>query len=327
MSSLDTAFRVITVIGGVISILSTIFVLVIYWFFKDNRSFTLELQIWFTISVFLYNLGLLIPFEKDPSNPVCSAQAFMVNFFSVSQTLWTCIIAYSFLISMIKNEALEKRRFWYRIVFLLISLIIPLGLSLPIVIKNLQGDSQGYCWLATEDPFRINYLKKVQMIYYVFDIYFWLLNIFLVIKIFIFETKYPNNKNERFSYIKWYPIINLISALISIINGLIEANDSNEGFKNFISIIEVITNGTQGFFYMLLFIISPNISQSLYIFWRRVFKKRDLEEDVEDFIGDNDSSGDRKIELNHNQEDGEEEYEYEEEEDDGYEDVEEYEYV
>ena len=86
-------------------------------------------------------------------------------------------------------------------------------------------------------------------------------------------SKLAENKNniELYGYIKWYPILNVICELIATVNRVYEL--LTESNNKILPIIQAVTDSSEGFFFMIIFLTSPGISQSLAVLCRRLFGK------------------------------------------------------
>jgi hypothetical protein len=113
------------------SLLGSILCVLIFWFFKEIRNFILELTVWLCISNCLYNITAYFPYDesKDKNKTWCALQAFMIITFQNSCWIWSCIIGYSSFISVIRKNHIEKNRKNYRILFVGLAFIIPIGLG------------------------------------------------------------------------------------------------------------------------------------------------------------------------------------------------------
>lgn len=124
----ESIVQIITIIGSVFSISAAMFVIILFWFFKENRTFQLELVVWYSISNTLFSISALLPYKSDVEI-WCPLQSFLMTTFLYSNMCWTCIIGYSCFMSVIKKNHIEHHKKMYRIGFVLMSLLIPAGLS------------------------------------------------------------------------------------------------------------------------------------------------------------------------------------------------------
>jgi hypothetical protein len=125
----QTILILVKIFSGV-SIVSCFIVFAIYYKFKEQRSFYHEIIIWFTISNCLYSFTSFIPFDATNIDIGCALQSVTLTWFQNSGYVWSAIIGYIGLISLIKRDHMEKKRFKYRIIFLVIAFLIPGLISL-----------------------------------------------------------------------------------------------------------------------------------------------------------------------------------------------------
>ena len=293
-SQKDT-IRNIIIVGNSLTLSSTVIAFILFWFFKENRSFNFELQMWLTLSIFLYSVSNLLPYQPDTA--WCPVQSFFINANLTSLTLWSTILGYSCLITMVNKRHLENYKNTYRIIFLIIAFPLPLGLSSIILFTKIYGDSYGFCWIhiVTEDS--IQFIFKMMMMFYLIDWYIIIVNLFFILKICMLTKKNSKSKNELYSYIKWYPIVNVIcdvAATVNRIYGLFDGKD----LIFVLSIIQAVFDSLQGLVFMIIFLMSPGISQSIVVFCRRLFNKK---LDLQSSLFTNDSSNNVSYSSNSNQ--------------------------
>ena len=88
-------------IGCILSLITSIISLILYWLFKENRNFHINIIIITSILNDLYSIGMLLPFKSNISL-TCKIQSFSVNFFQLSQYFSMLFLAYINFISLIK---------------------------------------------------------------------------------------------------------------------------------------------------------------------------------------------------------------------------------
>jgi len=104
-----------------LSIFGSFTILILFWFFKENRSIDLELIVWYGISNSLYLITVFFPFNPLEKDYWCAIQSFTMTCFQIGSRFWSCIIGYVAFISVIRKNHLEKHKTRYRILFLFIS--------------------------------------------------------------------------------------------------------------------------------------------------------------------------------------------------------------
>ena len=103
------------------SIAGSLLIFILYWFFKENRSFNLELVLWYGLSNTICLVTHFLPFDPFNEDAWCAVQSFLLTWFQIAGMIWTCIIAYSAFISVIKKNHIENNKCKYRTAFVLIS--------------------------------------------------------------------------------------------------------------------------------------------------------------------------------------------------------------
>lgn len=105
------------------SILGSFLVFSTYWFFKDNRSFNLELVQYYAFSNLIYSISAFLPYNPENSKPdyYCALQSFTITMFQNASLLWSSIIGYSAFISIINKNHFEAHKKRYRIFFIFVS--------------------------------------------------------------------------------------------------------------------------------------------------------------------------------------------------------------
>jgi hypothetical protein len=120
--------KIINKILVCVSISGSVFIVFVFWFFK-NRQFTLELVLWYSLSNLMNNISYLFPYDPKNLKVWCAAQSFTMSTFENASMIWTCIIGYTAFISVIKKSHVEKYKYKYRLLFLLLSFGISAGIA------------------------------------------------------------------------------------------------------------------------------------------------------------------------------------------------------
>ena len=129
--------RIISKICSIFSITGSFTIFVLFWFFKENRSFNLEMVVWYCLSNTLYLFSILfIPFNPIEEDNWCAVQSFTMTWFQSASNFWTCIIGYVAFISVIKKNHIENNKCMYRGLFLILSFGISAGLASMLVKLN-----------------------------------------------------------------------------------------------------------------------------------------------------------------------------------------------
>jgi hypothetical protein len=113
------------------SLVASLLVIIIYWFFKEIRKFIYELAVWLCVSNVFYVITAYFPYNNNKEENVfwCGIQAFMIILFQTAGWIWACIIGYCSFIGVIKKDHLEKHQNKYRILFACLTFILSTGLA------------------------------------------------------------------------------------------------------------------------------------------------------------------------------------------------------
>jgi hypothetical protein len=133
-------FRIICRILCGVSVAGLLCVFILFWFFKNIRSYALELVIYLCFSSIVFNISYFLPVDdEDYSSNIsssgqliasCVAQGVLSTFGDLSSMLWTTIIGYTAFISVVIKDELEQNKNKYRIAFLSVAFGVPLLFSM-----------------------------------------------------------------------------------------------------------------------------------------------------------------------------------------------------
>ena len=249
-------------IGSIISIILYIMVIFSYFFFKNQKNFIMEIQLYFMTSVFLGSILLLLIKEKY-NYVFCENLGTILYCIFTSQEILALIIGFSCFSTMISREYLSKRKIEFRIIFFIFGLIIPGLISYFFVYgKDIIGNNHKiYCYLN----FHIkNKLKTDIISFFLFDCYILFINCYFIYK--IISLKQTSINKKLFSYVKWYPIINIIYKLFDGINIIYEMIINEEKYNTF-SAISSILDAWHGIIYMIIYLCCSEISKGIFYFF------------------------------------------------------------
>lgn len=127
----SNVIRTINIVISSLSLICSINIIFLFWFFKEIRNFMLELIIWLSAVNIVYNISSFFPYssDKDSNKFWCGAQSFLILTAQNSSNIWTCIIGYSAFISIFRKEHLSRHRFRYRTLFIFLSTLLPILLA------------------------------------------------------------------------------------------------------------------------------------------------------------------------------------------------------
>jgi len=245
-------------IGCILSLLTSFISLFLYWLFKENRNFHINIIIITSILNDFYSIGMLLPFNSNISL-TCKMQSFSVNFFQLSQYFSMLFLAYINFISLIKKNLISKYIF---IFYLGLITIVPFFFSSYVIYTKSYGDSGGYCCIDYYNVYKRLFIKKLTFNKFLILLFVLVLNLFFVGKVFamIHYNKKIENKNIYF-HVNLYSIFMIISISPEIYLRLDEVSNKQNENAN-IKRLEIIFENFLGFLYNILFIISPWNRQS-----------------------------------------------------------------
>jgi hypothetical protein len=110
---------------SILSLLSSILVIFIYCYFKEQRTFYHELILWFSITNALYNLTAFLPYNGEIIDFWCGLQSYTITWFQDAGYTWSALIGYTGFINVIRRDYFETKRGKFRVIFLLISFGVP----------------------------------------------------------------------------------------------------------------------------------------------------------------------------------------------------------
>lgn len=276
--------RITMIIGSIASLSSTIFVFMIYWFFKENRTFIFELTMWFSCSVATYSISCLLPYDNTKEIIWCPIQSFLSNSSLLSQEIWCSILAYCGLVTIVQKSHLESFKRRYRIFFCIIAIVVPLALSLLILILKVYGDSDGFCWIDIyNDSEKKVLVFKLVLLFFSIDWFIIIINLYFIIRIALLYKAYPDLKNPIYSYIIWYPIVNSLFELIAVGHRLLTLLNLKHNSFAF-SLIQTISDSFEGCIFMVIFLFSPKFKSSVAMFCSRICLRSSINQHSENML-------------------------------------------
>ena len=117
--------RLIAKILSSFSLFGLLFVLFVFCFFRNVRSFVLELVVWLCITNLFFNICNFFPIELTNENTWCYLQGLISTFSDISSMIWTTIIGFFSYYSVVNFEYIEKNKRKLRIIFIFIAFLIP----------------------------------------------------------------------------------------------------------------------------------------------------------------------------------------------------------
>jgi hypothetical protein len=123
------SIKIVTRILGGMSLAGSFCVFFLFWFFKNIRTFALELVLWLSITNSLFIIQYFFPIGKEP-DMWCKAQVILSGTFNLSSLVWTTIIGYTALISIHNYDHVIQHKTKYRVIYFMIGNMLPLAIFL-----------------------------------------------------------------------------------------------------------------------------------------------------------------------------------------------------
>ena len=292
--------RVLYSVLSSFSISGSLFVLFVYWYFKDIRTFTFEVVIWLILSCLIDNSASLINLGLDQikNNSQCIIQGFIQITFDNSILIWAAIIGYTSYMAVKDYNYLIINRSYLRKLYIIIAFICPIVLTLGLYYFDCIGPSGGWCWLdtETENEDKQNLVKTLIVTMFFIMWIFLVINSYFIIKVVFLlnsaiETMSDPEKEiieKHTSKLKCYPIAMIICVLPSTINRLYTLITGNDSI--YLIYIQTVFDSLTGLIVSIIFGLSPAVKDSIKYLCRSIFMKKSLikENDFNSFIKEND---------------------------------------
>jgi hypothetical protein len=107
------------------SIIGLLFVLFIFIFCRNLRSFVLELAVWLCATNLFFNLCNYFPSDLKDNNNFCVMQGLISSISDLSTMIWTTIIGFFSFYSVVKSGFIEKNKKTLRLIFIALAYLIP----------------------------------------------------------------------------------------------------------------------------------------------------------------------------------------------------------
>lgn len=189
-----------------ISLVCCLFIIIAYKAFH-LQMFSFRLVVYIAITDLIHSVALMIPAETRIS---CLIQAFCIEYSSLSEILWTAIMAYSIYNAVIHLDPFVERK---EKVFLVVGYVLPGILSFLPFFTDSYGQGLGWCWITN---------KSEEFVWKICLFYMFLVGIFVfnaVIYCVVYRKVSQEMKNslleeddlrinsDLLTRLKFYPII------------------------------------------------------------------------------------------------------------------------
>jgi hypothetical protein len=273
----EDIFIISNYILAIFSIFGCIFIICVFVIFKSVRSFEMEQVFYLSFSCLISTISYLLQLfkkenvENSKTEAICQIQSFLMIWFEDSQYIIATLISYSIYISVIYSIDINHQNVKVRrIIYILISYLLPLIISIIFLFLKVYGPSDYWCYIDLSS----NREKKpvLNKIIYTLNYVgiFWfsiLLNSFFTYKIiFYIKKEFVNNESEldtAKNYIRKLLIFPITQAALLIpcsINRVLELLEKDVDFlKKFHSLIAVST----GLAYFIIYGLNNQIKHLL----------------------------------------------------------------
>merc|ERR1719334_1892422 len=136
-------------------------------------------------------------------NSLCDFQAFLIQFGSIAEILWTAVIAYSIrevVLIQPRNVRIEDKMKTYHMFvwsFALITCILPF-------FSDSYGDADGWCWISKYHEHSSTWGTCWRMV--CFYIPLWVTIVFIIV-IYRRTLRVLDRSAENFKRMRWYPLV------------------------------------------------------------------------------------------------------------------------
>jgi len=126
--------KILILIAIVMSLLASLYIIVIYICYKKTRNFAFKMVFYLNIADFCYSVAELFTlknpdflFDVEFSEGICLAQSFLMTWFGLSSIIWTSIIAWTlYSTAILNNTNIEEKEIKY----IFLGFILPMIASL-----------------------------------------------------------------------------------------------------------------------------------------------------------------------------------------------------
>ena len=120
-------------IGCNLSITFAFISLILYFLFRENRNFHINIIISTSMLNVLYSIGMKLPFKSNIST-ICKIQSFIINFSQLSQYFSILFLSIINFISLIKKNINTKNAFLFYLIFITLT---PLIFSILFILNHM----------------------------------------------------------------------------------------------------------------------------------------------------------------------------------------------
>jgi len=204
-SEQNTALSAVRIVGSTFSMIGSGFIIIMYLRFSDLRKFAFKLIVMVSLCDLILGFGIYLG-DGNVDNTLCRFQAFIIQFGSIGEVLWTAVIAYSIrevVLVQPRNTRIEDNMNTYHMFVWGTSLV---SCILPMTTNN-YGDADGWCWISKYGNHGYTFGTFWRM--FCFYIPLWV-TIFFIIVVYRRTLRVLDRSAENFKRMRWYPMVLIV---------------------------------------------------------------------------------------------------------------------
>lgn len=268
------------VLAGGISLLGCISIALLIVILKKYKDSTQRLVLYLNITVILNSIGTIVRGGGYAIENIvfCTGIASYTQFTSSCILASICCIIIELVLKAVRQKGAER----YEWIYIILTFVVPLMVSLLPFIKNGYGYRAAWCWIRNTDEttcekFVYGIILQYTLWYgplYVLAVIGGLTYLFAFFKINKQLRKYKRNYTsnmeelkhktilEELAQFRWYPVIYLIINIAPLATSILDIINPNHAILP-LWIVTAIIQGLQGLFIAAVFIINPSTRKSL----------------------------------------------------------------
>lgn len=251
----NTALSAVRIVGSTVSMIGSVFIIMMFWLFTDLRNFAFKLVVMVSVCDLILGFGIYLGDGND-DNTLCHFQAFIIQFGSISEVLWTAVIAYSIrevVLVQPRNTSVEDKMNTFHI-FVWTSALV--SCILPIFTDN-YGDADGWCWISKYGEHQKSWGTVWRMI--CFYIPLWVTIVFIVV-VYRRTLKVLDRTGESFKRMRYYPLVLIIIYFFATVDRIWQMF----GTANYeLCVFRVFFASLAGFFNALIYGWTPAVQDKV----------------------------------------------------------------
>jgi len=198
----NQALSAVRIVGSTVSVIGSGFIILMYLSYSDLRRFAFRLVVMLSVCDLILGFGIYLG-DGHVNNTLCCFQAFLIQFGSIGEVLWTAVIAYSIrevVLMQPRNVNIEDKMKTYHIFVWTTSFM----LSVLPFFSNSYGDADGWCWISKYGDHSTVWGTFWRMA--CFYIPLWITIIFIII-IYRRTLRVLDRSVENFKRMRYYPSV------------------------------------------------------------------------------------------------------------------------